>query len=99
MILDFLARAFSVPLWPTSQMGLRDSFTPKTTDTDRNDSDDGSLGVEFRPYATQCSAGLGSCGHGVLVTDIRVWLFHRNGVLLRVLPRLGVIVALERRAG
>jgi hypothetical protein len=35
MILDFLARAFSVPLWPTSQMGLRDSFTPKTTDTIR----------------------------------------------------------------
>ena len=52
--------------------------------TDRDDSDDGSFGVEFRLHLPQCPAGLGSCGHALLVVHLRVWLLQRDGVLFRV---------------
>src|SRR5580658_5347978 len=37
--------------------------------TDRNSSDDGSFGVEFRLQLAQSAAWIGSCGHALLVVQ------------------------------
>ncbi len=58
----------------------------------RDDSDDGSSGVEFRVQLAQSAAGLDSRGLGVLVVHLRIWLPYRNGVLLRVPSRAAVDV-------
>jgi hypothetical protein len=54
--------------------------------------------VEFRLYHPECPAGLGSCGHAVLVADLCVWLFNRDGVLFCVPSSLAVVVILARTA-
>jgi hypothetical protein len=64
----------------------------------RNRSDDGSFGVEFRPYLPQRPARLGSCGHVVLFTDLRIWLLQRDGVLFRVPSSAAVVAIVARNA-
>jgi len=52
--------------------------------TDRNGSDDGCFGVEFRIQLARPAARLGSRGHALLIVHLRVWLLQRDGVLFRV---------------
>jgi len=52
--------------------------------TDRDDSDHGSFSVDVRLQLPQCPAGLGSCGHAVLVVHLCICLPQRDGVLFRV---------------
>jgi hypothetical protein len=52
--------------------------------TGRNDIDDSSFGVEFRPDPPKCRAGFGSSGEAVFLIYLCVWLLHSDGVLFRV---------------
>jgi hypothetical protein len=59
----------------------------------RDDTDDGSFGVEFRLHFPQCPAGRGTGGHAVPVVYLCVWLLQRHGVLLRIPQNAVVILA------
>ena len=84
--------SLSKPRWlatvapDTPNVHTRDHDTQKcgAAGTDRNGSDDGSFGVEFRLQLAQSAAGLGSCGNAVLVVHLCVWLLQRGCVLFRL---------------
>src|ERR1700677_995502 len=66
--------------------------------TDRDDSDDGSSGVDFRLECDLCTAGCGGPGRALRLIPPCVWLFQSGGVLFRVPPSAAVVVIWARRA-